>query len=301
MLYDLIIIGAAPAGISAAVYAARKGLNFLIVSKDVGGQVMKTSVVENYAGYQEITGPELSAKFQEHFDEFNFDFQQQEVLKIENKQKFFSVITQEKEYQSRTLILATGAHPRYLNIPGEEKLRAKGVTYCTTCDGPLFRRKDVAIVGGGNSALESALQLATIANQVFLLNLTQQFSGDEILIEKVEKLKNVKILFNAKTIEILGEKFVEGIKYEQDKKIKELKVQGVFINVGYLPESGLLKDLVALDKWGQIIVDKQNATSLEGVFAAGDCTDAPHKQIIIAAGSGANAAISVFDYLSRKK
>lgn len=305
MIFDTIIIGGGPAGITAAIYAARKGLKFVIISPDIGGQILKTSFVDNYTGYQQMTGPELVQKFEEHFEEFDFDFHQAEVNSIEEiKSKtgnIFQVKTGKEEFESKTLIITTGAEPRHLNIPGEKELRSRGLSYCTTCDGPLFRNKDVAIIGGGNSALESALHMQNIARQIYVVNINNSFTGDEVLIQNVEKLKNVEILHNTQTLEVVGESVVQGLKVKQSDQDRILDIQGVFVNIGYIPQIELVKDLVKLNKFNEIEVVIDAQTSHPQIFAAGDCTNGPHKQIITAAGAGANAALTAFSYLSRLK
>lgn len=299
MLYDLIIIGAGPAGVTAAIYAARKGMKFAIISPDVGGQLLKTSTVENYTGYQEILGIELAQKFEEHFAEFNFDFHRDEVRDIKINKQTFTIKSTREEFEARSVIVATGSHPRKLNVQGEKKLNAKGVTYCTTCDGPFFRGKNVAVIGGGNTALESILQLSSIAQKVYAVNLTDSFTGDDILIEKVNKLQNIEVLHEAKTQKILGESVVEGIVVEQTGENRKIDLQGVFINIGYLPQTGLVRDFVKLNDYGEIKINSKGETDLEGLFAAGDCTDVAYKQVVTSTGAGATAALSVFKYLSR--
>ncbi len=301
MLYDLVIIGAGPAGITAAIYAARKGLKFVIVSPEVGGQLLKTSIVENYTGYQKISGTDLTQKFEEHFAEFDFDFHRENITGIEKKSESFLVKADEETFETKSIIVATGSEPRHLNVPGENKLRAKGVTYCTTCDGPLFKGRDVVVVGGGNSALESILQLSNIGKKVYVVNINAEFTGSEILVEKVEKLKNVEIFYQAETLEILGENIVEGLKIKTAGGERTLKVQGVFINIGYLPQSDLVKDLVKITDYGEIEVNAKGETNLPGIFAAGDCTNIAYKQIVTATGAGSTAALSVFGYISRLK
>lgn len=298
-MYDLIIVGAGPAGVTAAIYAARKGLNFIIVSPEIGGQMLKTSLIENYPSLQSVLGFELAQKFAEHFSAFNFKHHQTYINKIEKKADFFMVKTNEEKLEAKAVIMATGASPRYLNVPGEEKFRAKGVTYCTTCDGPFFREKSVAVIGGGNTALESILQLSAIATKVFVVNLTADFTGDDILIQKVSKLNNVEILHETKTLEILGQNQVEGLKVLQAEKEKILELDGVFINIGYFPQTEAVQDLVTLNEFGEIMINAKGETNLPGFFAAGDCTDFPYKQIVTATGSGATAALSVFHYLNR--
>jgi thioredoxin-disulfide reductase len=300
MLKDLIIIGAGPAGITAAVYAARKKLNFCVISKDIGGQAALSGDIENYTGYQFISGPELALKFREHLEKFEFDLQEgEEVAKVEKNKDLFEVRTASgKTLSSKTLIIANGKIPRLLNVPGEEKFKNRGVTYCATCDGPLFANKAVAIIGGGNAGLEAALQMIKIATKVYLINLTDRLTGDMVMQEKVRKSENAEIFNNSKTTEIFGDKFVKGIRFEQAGKGKELAVEGILVEIGAIPNAGMI-DFVDKNKNGEIILHNGCETSVPGLFAAGDVTDVIAKQIIIAAGEGAKSALNAFYYLSK--
>ncbi len=301
MIYDSIIIGAGPAGITAAVYAARKGMKIKVISKDIGGQVSKTSIIENYTSYQEISGAELANKFNNHLKEFNFEFISSEVKKINKRDNLFIISFDSNEIICKTIILTTGSNPRELDIPGEKEFKNKGITYCATCDAPLFLNKDVAIIGGGNSALESGIQLSTIANKVYMINKNNSFKGDRILAEKLSKNKKIETIFNAQIKEINGNKFVESLKFEQVDKLKQINVQGVFIEIGYEPNTKLIQTLLKLNSKKEIEIDSSGRTSEKGIFAAGDCTNVPYKQIIIASGAGAIAAISAFNYLAKEK
>ena len=297
--YDLIIIGAGPAGITAAIYAARKGMNFMIIAWETGGQVVKNAIVDNYTGYQEITGAELTSKFEEHLKEFNFIFKNEEVLKIASNDGIFLVETKSEKFECRTLIIATGAVPRSLNVRGESDFANRGVTYCATCDGPLFRKKDVAVIGGGNSAFETVIQMIGIANKIYMIDTAANLSGDQILLDKIKSSPKVEIFNDTGVVAITGSKFVEKIELSQQgvKIIK--KGQGVFVNIGYIPQTSLMKGLARLNPGGEIITDKNKRTSVAGIFAAGDCTDIAYKQIIIAAGEGAVASLGAFNYLSK--
>ena len=298
MDYDLIIIGAGPAGITAGIYAARLKLNFMVIAKEIGGQVAVSSIVENYTGYQFMTGQELSDKFMDHINEFKFDFKQAEVQSIKKDDKTFTVSTISEFFTSKTVIVATGAHPRSLDIPGEKEFTGKGVTYCATCDAPLYKEKVVTVVGGGNTGLESALQLTNIAKKIYLIHRGDELSGDQILVDKVIKLKNVEILPNTSIKEIVGGSSVEKIKIETKGKEDSLDVQGVFINIGYIPNSDVAKNVLPLNKYGEIEVDYCCLTDSDGIFAAGDCTNVPFKQIVVATGEGCKAALSVNNYLN---
>ena len=300
-IYDLIIIGAGPAGITAAVYAARKKIDTLVVTKDIGGQAALSGDIQNYTGYQFISGPELAEKFEEHMRKFNFDIREnEEVTKLDAKQNNFLIKTDKNSYRAKAVIVASGKKSRELGVSGEKKFKNKGLVYCATCDAPLFSGDDVAVIGGGNSALDAALQLMKIANHVYVINITDHLIGDEIMQEKIKKSKKVSILNNSQVIEISGDDFVDAIKIEKDKKEETLAVQGIFVEIGLIPNSGFAVDLNKT-KIGEIKVNNKNITNIPGIFAAGDVTDVFEKQIIIAAGEGAKAALSVFHYLSSRK
>ncbi|MDP2939694.1 MAG: FAD-dependent oxidoreductase [Candidatus Omnitrophota bacterium] len=300
-MYELIIIGAGPGGITSAVYAARKGINFIVISQDVGGQTAWSGDVENYTGYQFITGPQLTQKFEEHMRQFNVELKSPESVKrVENKADVISVATDKDSYETKSLIIASGKQPRFLNVPGEEQFKNRGISYCATCDAPLFREKNVAVIGGGNSALDATLQLIKIAEKIYLININPQLGGDAIMRQKVEASQKVQIFNLAKTKEISGDKFVKAIKLEKDNKEISLDVQGIFVEIGSIPSCNFI-DFVEKNKYGEIIIDAQNQTSAEGIFACGDVTNVLEKQIIIAAGEGAKAVLSAFRYLSQKK
>jgi alkyl hydroperoxide reductase subunit F len=300
-IYDLIIIGAGPAGITAAVYAARKKIDTLVVTKDIGGQAALSGDIQNYTGYQFISGPELAEKFEEHMRKFNFDIREnEEVTKLDAKQNNFLIKTDKNSYRAKAVIVASGKKSRELGVSGEKKFKNKGLVYCATCDAPLFSGDDVAVIGGGNSSLDATLQLMKIANHVYVINITNHLIGDEIMQEKIKKSKKVSILNNSQVIEILGDDFVNAIKIEKDKKEETLAVQGIFVEIGLTPNSNFTVDLNKT-KSGEIKVNNKNITNIPGIFAAGDVTDVFEKQIIIAAGEGAKAALSVFHYLSSRK
>jgi len=301
-MYELIIIGAGPAGMTAAVYAARKKLNALLISSDIGGQVLWTAGVENYMGYQLIEGSELMSKFEEQVKLFPIDIKTGErVNSLSQTNKGFKVQTVKGEsYQARAVIIATGKRPRQLNVPGEEKLKGKGVTYCATCDGPLFAGENVAIIGGGNSALETAENMVKIAKHIHLVSLTP-FTGDQILIDKLTGASNITVLLEHEVLEIKGENRVKRIKIRdlKNKQERELDVSGVFIEIGLIPNSTPVKEIVQLNRLGEIEVSCANETSVPGLFAAGDVTNVPEKQIVVAAGEGAKAALQAHRYLQR--
>lgn len=299
MMYDLIIIGAGPAGITASVYAARKGMKLLVISEDIGGQAAWSGDIENYTGYQFITGPELAAKFEEHMRKYNIQLKEnEEVKEIKKKEELIiSVKTDKGSYEAKTAIIASGKRSRELDVPGEKEFKNRGLTYCATCDGPLFAGKEVAVIGGGNSALDATLQLMNIAKHIYLINITSSLGGDAVMREKVEKSKKVSILNNSQVMEVSGDKMVSGIKVKRAEEEKRLSVQGVFVEIGLIPNSEFAKDLEK-NELGEIKVDSYNRTDIPGIFAAGDVTDLPEKQIIVAAGEGAKASLGAFKYLS---
>jgi NADH-dependent peroxiredoxin subunit F len=300
-MYDLIIIGAGPAGITAAVYAARQNMDVMVLSKDVGGQAAWSGDIENYTGYQFITGPELAGKFEEHLRKYRIALHENEgVVELKKDGAAVTVRTDKAGYTARTVIIASGKRTKELNVPGEKEFKNRGLTYCATCDGPLFSGKDVAVIGGGNSALDATLQLIGIAKNISIINITAAVGGDSIMREKAESAKNVSIYNDARVTAVLGDKFVNAIKFNKDGTEKVLPVQGVFVEIGLTPNSEFAKD-VAKNDWGEIKVDSTNATNIPGVFAAGDVTDVPEKQIIIAAGEGAKATLSVFRYIAHHR
>jgi alkyl hydroperoxide reductase subunit F len=307
-IYDLIIIGAGPAGMTAGVYAARKKLKTLIITKDIGGQASWSSDIENYLGFSMITGPELVKKFEDHLEEFKDDVELRVsisgISKISKKGKNFVVETGDsKKEEAKAVIIAGGKVPRELGVAGEKEFLNKGVTYCAWCDGPLFKGKDVAIIGGGNAALDAALNVSKLVKQIYIINITNELTGDPVMIDKVMDLSHIRIINNTEVLEIEGNKLVESVRIKsRDGGLeKDLHVSGVFIEVGSLPATDYLKDLVKLNKNGEIIIDELNATSVPGIFAAGDITEVVEKQIITAAGEGAKAAIQASIYLSKKQ
>ena len=302
MTYDSIIIGASAAGISAAIYLKRRGINFLIIAKDIGGEMALSGIIENYPGFPYTTGIELTKKFKEHLEKYNIEVLEETVNKIEKDNEIFKVYSNKNLYISKTLIIATGSQPKRLNIPGEIEYNHKGVSYCSTCDMPLFSGKTVAIIGGGNSALEAALMGSDICKSVYLINKNPYFKGDKILIEQVQKKENIKIIYNALTKEIYGNNFVKGLKYLDlnDNNIKSLEINGVFIHIGMKPNTEFVPDEWNIkNSYGEIVVNKLCETNIPGLFAAGDVTDIPYKQIGIAVGQGIIAALSVVNYINR--
>src|SRR4030042_4470553 len=301
-MYDLMIIGGGPAGMTAAVYTARKKLNALLLSKDVGGQVNWIFGVENYMGYQFIEGQQLIRKFEEQVKRFPIDMKVGEVVSsLSRIDGGFEVRTESGEtYRAKTVLIATGKRPRPLNVPGEEQLRGRGVTYCATCGGPLFADMEVAVIGGGNSALEVVDDMVKIASRVYLVSLTP-LTADQVLIDRVKDAGNLTMFLEHEVTEITREKLVDGIKIRdlKTKQEKELRVNGVLIEIGLMPNSTVAKGVAALNRKGEIEVTCNNETNIAGLFAAGDVTNVPEKQILIAAGEGAKAALQAHRYLQR--
>ncbi|MDD5116281.1 MAG: FAD-dependent oxidoreductase [Candidatus Omnitrophica bacterium] len=299
-VYDLIVIGAGPAGITASVYAARKRLDFLVISLDIGGQAAWSGEIENYTGYQFISGPDLAQKFQEHMLSYDTALKEnEEVLELERSGGTFTVKTSKAQYQSRSVIIASGKRSRKLMIPGEDEFKNRGLTYCATCDGPLFSGKTVAVIGGGNSALDAVLQMIRIARQVYLVNNAPGLGGDQIMRQKVQEASNLVIFNDCRVTAVTGDKFVSGITIRDGSGSRELPVQGVFVEIGLDPNSSFAAE-VEKNGNGEIKVNLRNETNIPGIFAAGDVTDVPEKQIIIAAGEGSKAALSAFRYLLTK-
>jgi thioredoxin-disulfide reductase len=302
MLYDLIIIGAGPAGLSAAIYAVRKKIKTLVLSQDIGGQIIKAHSVENYLGLPGVLGVELMEKFHEHTDKFNIEIKDGiEVEKIEKIENGFKITTSKEEFETKTIIMATGKKYRQLEVPGGKEFEGKGVTYCATCDAPLFKNKNVAVIGGGDAGQDTANQLSKYANKVYIINIADKLTGENKQVqESLWKDEKIEIINTCYPMEIKGDKFVKEIVYSCTGKTDkvDLPIDGVFVEMGSVPVSGLVKEMLKLNQSGEIIVDsKTNETSCPGIFAAGDVTDVPFKQMIVAAGEGAKAALSVYKYL----
>lgn len=301
-MYDLMIIGGGPAGLTASVYAARKQLQTLLISVDIGGQVNKTLGIENYMGYQFIEGPELIDKFQTQISQFSIDQKiGDKIARLEKADGGFTAIAQAGDkYQARAVIYAAGKSPRKLNVPGEAEFAAKGVTYCAICDGPVFAGQRVAVVGGGNSALEAVLDMVKIAEHVDLVSLTP-LTGDAVLIDQLSAAKNLTIFAEHQTEKIEGQGFVSGmlIKDLKSGQAKRLQVTGVFIEIGLVPNSDPLKGLIELNQRGEVPINCSCETGIPGLYAAGDVTDVTEKQIVIAAGEGAKATLQAHHYLRR--
>ncbi|HZZ99550.1 MAG TPA: FAD-dependent oxidoreductase, partial [Candidatus Paceibacterota bacterium] len=307
--FDLIIVGGSAAATAAGVYAKRRGLNFKIIAKEFGGEVATSGAIENWPGIAHTDGLALSDQFKAHLKandivpeegiEVRSVVKQEDGLFCISVNKDGETMAADKlaevdtakapmcDYESKSVIIATGVHPRKLGVPGEEEFRNKGVTYCTTCDGPLFQDKVTTVIGGGNSALEAALMLADIAKTVNVVNKNPEFKGEQVLIDNLKSKKNVNIIYNARTTEVIGEQFVTGLRYtDAENKEQEIQTDGVFIHIGMTPNSSIVPSEIKKNAFGEIIVDGNCATNIEGLYAAGDVTNVPFKQIVIAAGQG---------------
>ncbi len=298
-MYDTIIIGGGPAGITAGIYTVRKGLKTLIIAKDFIGQAGGASVVENWPGEKKLTGMELMLKFTDHIRAIGPEITEGGIVKNINKENdgTFSVITAEgKEEKAKTVIIASGRNPRPLKVPGEEELAGKGVSYCVICDGPLFKNKDVAVVGGGNSAFETALELKDYCQKVYILTLNS--IADKALQDDAQTAENIEIIDKAILKEISGSPMVEKVTYEKEGSREEINVKGVFVAIGSIPVTEFMGDLVEFNNQGEIVIDHYTLeTKTPGLFAAGDVTNVRDKQIVIACGEAAKAAISVHKYI----
>lgn len=299
-VYDVLVIGGGPAGATAAIYAARKGIRTALIAEDFGGQVKNTLGIENITGTQYAEGPKYMEQVKAHVLKYNVDILDE--LKVENIDSAspLNIITNKGILKSKTVIIATGAKWRLLGIPGETEFKNKGVAYCTHCDGPLFKGKSVAVIGGGNSGIEAAIDLAGIAKNVLVLEFLPELKADAVLQEKLRSFKNVRVVTNASTTALTGETKLNGIDYQDrvsGEKYHE-DIEGCFIQVGLVPTTEWI-NIVQKNNRGEIIVDNTGATNVPGIYAAGDCTDIVFKQIVIAQGSGATAALGAYNYLMR--
>lgn len=303
-IYDLIIIGAGPAGLSAAIYAGRARLDTMLIEKEFseGGQILNTYEVDNYPGLSKITGMELGEALRSHAQDAGIRFSRAYVEKISREGAIHKVETDQGIYRARTVLLATGARHRKLEIPGEEELTGMGVSYCATCDGAFFKDLTAVVVGGGNVAVEDAIFLSRICKKVYLVHRRDQLRADRILQEHLMAAENIRIIWNSTVEEILGEDKVEAVKvFHKDKKEEEiLPVQGIFIAVGILPNTDSFKDIVETDEGGYIVAGEEGITSCPGIFAAGDLRTKQLRQVVTAASDGANAVTSIQHYLLRE-
>jgi alkyl hydroperoxide reductase subunit F len=305
--YDVLIVGGGPAGAAAAIYAARKGIRTGVASERFGGQVLDTLAIENFVSVKETEGPKFAAALEQHVRAYDV-----EIMNAQRAEKLVPAaepgglvavqLANGAVLKSRTVILSTGARWRNVNVPGEAEYRNKGVAYCPHCDGPLFKGKRVAVIGGGNSGVEAAIDLAGIVEHVTLVEFADQLKADAVLVAKLKSLPNVTVHVNAQTTEITGDGHkVDGLRFKDRVSGQEqlVPLAGVFVQIGLVPNTEWLKGTVELSRFGEIVVDAKGQTSVPGVFAAGDATTVPFKQIIIATGDGAKAALGAFDYLIR--
>ncbi len=301
--FDVLVVGGGPAGAAAAIYAARKGIRTGVVAERFGGQVMDTMAIENFISVKYTEGPKLVASLEEHVKEYEVD--------VMNLQRVAGVVPGENLHEvkmdngaslkAKTVIVATGARWREMNVPGEKEFRGKGVAYCPHCDGPLFKGKRVAVIGGGNSGVEAAIDLAGVVAHVTLLEFADDLRADAVLQKKLYSLPNVTVIKSAQTTEVTGTEKVDGLVYKDrvSGTVHRVELEGIFVQIGLLPNTDFLKGTVELSRFGEVIVDAKGQTSVPGIYAAGDCTTVPYKQIIIAMGEGAKASLSAFDHLIR--
>lgn len=300
--YDVLVVGGGPAGASAAIYAARKGIRTGLIAERFGGQPLETLGIENLIGTPYIEGVQLGRQLEEHVKKYPVDLMNlQKAVKLEKKDLIEVSLANGATLKSKAVILSTGARWRDLGIPGEQRFKNKGVAYCPHCDGPLFSGKDVAVIGGGNSGIEAAIDLAGLVNRVTVLEFLPELKADKILQKKLASLTNVTVLTNVETKEILGDEQVTGLNYQArgSKETIHLELAGVFVLIGLVPNTQWLEGTIDLTERHEIVTDKVGATNIPGVFAAGDCTDTVYKQIIVSMGSGATASLGAFDYLIR--
>jgi len=307
MLYDLIILGGGPAGIAAGIYAARKKLKTLLIAESFGGQSVVAAQINNFIGFKSVSGIEMKNILEEHLrshEEIEIK-EGARVEKIEKKENNFAISVNGEQFETKTVLVALGSSYRKLGIPGEKEFTGKGVFYCSTCDAPLMKNKTVIVVGGGNSGFYAVLDLLPHASKIYVLEYGDAFRADPIYIDKAKASGKVEFITMAKTLEIIGGSengFVSAIKYKdrQNKEIKEIKTDGVFVAIGYAPNSGIVKDLVKMNEWGKIIIDHQTQkASLEGIRAAGDITDVLYGQINVAIGDAIKAVLNINDYFKK--
>ena len=304
--FDVLVVGGGPAGAAAAIYAARKGIRTGVVAERFGGQVMDTLAIENFISVKATDGPKLGAALEEHVKDYDVDImalQRASSLKPATEGGLAEVTLENGAVlKAKSVILATGARWREMNIPGEAQYKTKGVAFCPHCDGPLFKGKKVAVIGGGNSGVEAAIDLAGVVEHVTLFEFMPELKADSVLQKKLHSLPNVTVLKNVQTTEVVGDgQKVSALRYKDraTEEAHELELAGIFVQIGLLPNTDFVKGTVELNRMGEIVVDARGATSVPGVFAAGDCTTVPYKQIIIAMGEGAKASLSAFDHLIR--
>jgi len=303
-MYDTIIIGAGAAGLTAAIYAIRREMNIMVISRDIGGQMLWTNEIENYPGFSSITGYELIEKMKQQALGFGVEIKETEVKRIEHLgDGSFLVHTGRDTFSARTVIVTMGLSPRRLAVPGELELSGKGVTYCATCDGPFFKNKSVAVIGGGNSALDAAELMSKIASQVYLVHRSREFKAFEALVQEVKSRKNIEIILDSQIKEISGDNKVEKmILINNDtKEERELSIEGVFVEIGRIASTDLVAEFAERNTQNKIIINDRCETKTPGLFAAGDVTNSEFKQITIATGQGTVAALAAYQYIQQQK
>jgi len=305
-MYDVGIVGYGPAGITAAIYIARKRLSTILVGEMPGGEIMNSGEIGNWPGHEMVEGTALGTSMVKHLNSHadDVDIEQGRIKKITKEGDVF-VLEEDKgeKHEAKTVIYAAGRHPRELEVPGEKEFKNLGVTYCATCDAPLFSDKTVAVIGGGNTGAEAVIMLQNIAKKIYLLHLDKELVAEKILVDNFIDDDKVEVILGAKTTAINGGKMVEELEYQEQAsgEVKSIKVEGIFVNIGAIPNTEPVKDLVELDKYGAIVADRYGKTSVDGFFAAGDVTDIRYAQIVVAVGHGASAALSAGEYLARQK
>ncbi len=292
---ELIILGGGPAGVAAAIYAKRSGINPLMITMDVGGQTTLTSEIENIPGFSTILGMDFANKLKNQLTKWEIEIKYEEIKKVEKVEDHFKVITSRAEYEAKSVIIALGRKHRKLNVPGENEFAGKGVSYCAVCDGFFFAGKTVAVVGGGNTAVTDAIYMTQFAKKVIVIHRRNQFRAEKVLVDRLKSKPNVEFILNAEVKEIVGDQRVKGVILKDGRKVD---VDGVFIAIGEVPNSEPFKELVETNEHGEIVVDEYMHTSVEGVFAAGDITNYKYKQIVIAEAQGAVAALEAINYIS---
>jgi len=299
-IFDVIIIGSGPAGMTSAIYTARKEMTTLVIGKDIGGQMSKTFVIENAPGVEKIDGISLSFKMQEQTESFGAEFETAEIIKIKKENNVFNLIDKDnKNYKAKSVILAFGLEKRKLGLPSESKFEGKGISYCVTCDGPIFKGRDMAVIGGGNAGAEAVEFLAKICPKIYWLEVMNEIKADEIFTNRIKKLNNVKILTSTKILEFLGDDELKGAKIKNNKQENKLKFAGAIVEIGYKANTEWVSKLVELDNFGQIKTNQFCETNTPGIFAVGDITNIKYKQIVIAEGQGAIAGLGVSDYVQK--
>lgn len=298
-MYDIAIIGGGVSGLGAGIYSARFNLKTIIFDKNFGGLIKNTHLVENYPGFTSLTGAQLAKHIEDHARNYEeIDFKNEKVMEITQKDYFFVIKTDENSYETKTVILTLGAEHRKLNVKGEKEFTNRGVSYCALCEAPLFKDKVVAVVGGGDSAIKEALLLSEHARKVYIIYRKDKLKAEPVNIEEVEANDKIEVVYNTNITEIYGRDFVEGVKLDTNQK--ELKLDGVFIEIGYVVNAEIAKNIgVKLNEKGEIVIDVLSKTNVEGVYAAGDCTNFPFKQAITGVGQGVTAAFSAYEYLKK--